>query len=67
MHDIRFIRNHPDEFDKAMSRRGIQPLSAEILAIDQKRRSSRPKCKKQQRRNEAPKRKSNPLAVMHQP
>ncbi|MGB2167476.1 MAG: serine--tRNA ligase, partial [Candidatus Puniceispirillales bacterium] len=52
MHDIRFIRNHPDEFDKAMSRRGIQPVSAEILAIDQKRRSIQTEMQeKQQRRN----------------
>ncbi|MEC8728239.1 MAG: serine--tRNA ligase [Candidatus Puniceispirillales bacterium] len=56
MHDIRFIRNHPDEFDKAMSRRGIQPVSAEILAIDQKRRSIQTEMQeKQQRRNEASK------------
>ncbi len=46
MHDIRFIRNHPDEFDKAMSRRGIQPVSSDILAVDQKRRPSRPICRK---------------------
>jgi len=39
MHDIRIIRENPDAFDKAMSRRGLAPVSAEILALDEDRRA----------------------------
>ena len=38
MHDIRAIRENPDHFDAAMSRRGLSGLSSEILAIDASRR-----------------------------
>ncbi|QCE35511.1 serine--tRNA ligase [Acetobacteraceae bacterium] len=34
MHDIRFIRENPEEFDRQLSRRGIAPISEEILEID---------------------------------
>ncbi len=40
MHDIRAIRDNPDSFDAALARRGLAPQSAEILAIDQSRRSA---------------------------
>ncbi len=39
MHDIRQIRETPDAFDAAMARRGLAPVSAEILAIDGARRA----------------------------
>ncbi|NHB78172.1 serine--tRNA ligase [Rhodobacter calidifons] len=39
MHDIRFIRENPAAFDKALSRRGLAPMSAELLAIDEARRA----------------------------
>jgi seryl-tRNA synthetase len=56
MHDIRYIRNNPDDFDLAMARRGIQPVSADILATDEKRRSIQTEMQeKQQRRNEVSK------------
>jgi seryl-tRNA synthetase len=38
MHDIRFIRENPAAFDRALSRRGLPPMSAELLAIDEARR-----------------------------
>jgi seryl-tRNA synthetase len=38
MHDIRFIRENPAAFDAALSRRGLAPMSAEILRIDTARR-----------------------------
>ena len=38
MHDIKFIRENPQEFDRIMRRRGIENPSVEILAIDEKRR-----------------------------
>ncbi|MEE9388722.1 MAG: serine--tRNA ligase [Paracoccaceae bacterium] len=40
MHDIRTIRDKPDAFDAAMARRGLEPQSPEILALDQARRTS---------------------------
>ena len=39
MHDIRAIRQAPDAFDAALARRGDAPLSSEILAIDEARRT----------------------------
>lgn len=40
MHDIRSIRDNPEAFDKALKRRGLEPLSASLLAIDEKRRAA---------------------------
>ncbi|MBY0383202.1 MAG: serine--tRNA ligase [Xanthobacteraceae bacterium] len=40
MHDIRSIRENPEAFDKALMRRGLEPLSASLLAIDEKRRAA---------------------------
>ncbi len=40
MHDIKMIRETPDAFDAALARRGIAPLSAQILEIDAARRAS---------------------------
>ena len=34
MHDIRFIRENPAAFDAGLARRGLAPLSTEILALD---------------------------------
>ncbi|WP_281983053.1 serine--tRNA ligase [Thalassorhabdomicrobium marinisediminis] len=39
MHDIRAIRENPDRFDAALSRRGDAPVSAELLAMDEARRA----------------------------
>ena len=38
MHDIRFIREHPEAFDDAMARRGMSPMAADILEMDARRR-----------------------------
>lgn len=38
MHDIRFIRENPDQFDAAMKRRGLSAMSEKILRMDEKRR-----------------------------
>jgi seryl-tRNA synthetase len=40
MHDIRWIREHPDEFDRALERRGLPPASRELLAVDEIRRAA---------------------------
>ena len=39
MHDIRTIRDNPAAFDAALSRRGIDAMSSEILALDEARRA----------------------------
>ncbi len=39
MHDIREIRENPEQFDAGMARRGLSGMSAKILAIDESRRA----------------------------
>ena len=34
MHDIKFIRNNPEKFEKQMYRRGLNIDSSSILSID---------------------------------
>ena len=40
MHDIRWIRDNPDAFDAALKRRGLEPLSPSLIALDEKRRAA---------------------------
>jgi seryl-tRNA synthetase len=40
MHDIKSIRDNPEAFDAALKRRGLEPLSASLLAIDERRRGA---------------------------
>src|ERR1700724_3032702 len=40
MHEIKSIRDNPAAFDAALKRRGLAPLSASLLAIDEKRRAA---------------------------
>ena len=40
MHDIRAIRDNPAAFDAALSRRGVEVSSSDILAIDTDRRAA---------------------------
>jgi seryl-tRNA synthetase len=39
MHDIRWIRENPEEFDRGLARRGLAPRAAEVLALDQRWRA----------------------------
>jgi seryl-tRNA synthetase len=39
MHDIRFIRENPAAFDRGLARRGLAPMSSDLLAIDEARRA----------------------------
>ena len=39
MHDIRVIRDDPAAFDAALSRRGLAPVAAELVALDAERRA----------------------------
>src|SRR5580658_8349019 len=38
MHDIRFIREHPEAFDRALKRRGLEPQAQRLLGLDEERR-----------------------------
>jgi len=38
MHDIRFIREHPDAFDRGLTRRGLEPQAQRLIGLDQTRR-----------------------------
>jgi seryl-tRNA synthetase len=40
MHDIKSIRDDPAAFDAALKRRGLAPVSASLLATDEKRRAA---------------------------
>jgi len=53
MHDLKTIRDDPAAFDAGLRRRGLPPQSAEILALDAKRRAAQTRLQEQQqRRNE---------------
>jgi seryl-tRNA synthetase len=56
MHDIKWIRDNPAAFDAALKRRGLEPQSSSLLAIDEKRRAAILKSEQAQaRRNSASK------------
>jgi seryl-tRNA synthetase len=40
MHDIRFIRENAAAFDQALRNRGMEPLSARLIALDDSRRQA---------------------------
>jgi seryl-tRNA synthetase len=40
MHDIRFIREHPEAFDRALARRGLELQAPRLIALDEKRRAA---------------------------
>ena len=53
MHDIKWIRDNPQAFDAGLKRRGLAPLSASLLAIDEKRRAAILKSEQAQARRNA--------------
>lgn len=56
MHDIKLIRDNPEAFDAALARRGVDPQSAAILALDSQRRAVATQMQEAQaRRNDASK------------
>jgi seryl-tRNA synthetase len=56
MHDIRFIREHPDVFDRALKRRGLPREAERLIALDAQRREKILELETAQaRRNEASK------------
>ena len=40
MHDIRFIRDNPDAFDRALARRGLPGEAQRLVALDEERRAA---------------------------
>ncbi len=40
MYDIKWIREHPDAFDRGLTRRGLEKLSGKLIALDEKRRAA---------------------------
>ena len=40
MYDIKWIREHPEEFDRGLTRRGLAPLAGKLLLLDEKRRAA---------------------------
>jgi seryl-tRNA synthetase len=53
MHDIKWIRENPQAFDAALKRRGLEPMSASLLAIDERRRAAILKSEQAQARRNA--------------
>ncbi len=56
MHDIKWIRENPQAFDRGLARRGLDPQAGQLLAIDERRRTLIQKLEQAQaRRNQASK------------
>jgi seryl-tRNA synthetase len=53
MHDIRFIREYPDEFDRGLVRRGLAPQAQRLIALDETRRAAIQKVEAAQARRNA--------------
>jgi len=50
MHDLRWIREHPREFDRGLTRRGLLPAADEILALDRSWRAAETQVQEAQAR-----------------
>ena len=53
MHDIRWIREHKEEFDRGLTRRGLSPEADRLLATDERRRGAIQKFEQAQARRNA--------------
>src|SRR4249919_1931072 len=53
MYDIKWIREHPDAFDRGLKRRGLEPPSKKLIALDEKRRAAITKFEQAQARRNA--------------
>jgi seryl-tRNA synthetase len=53
MHDIKWIRENSDAFDRGLRRRGLAPEAARLVAIDERRRASIGKLEQMQARRNA--------------
>jgi seryl-tRNA synthetase len=50
MHDIRWIRDHPAEFDRGLARRGLPPRAEQVLALDRGWRAAETQAQESQAR-----------------
>ncbi len=50
MHDLRWLRDHPAEFDRGLARRGLAPRADEILALDHAWRAAETQAQEAQAR-----------------
>jgi seryl-tRNA synthetase len=53
MHDIKWIRDNPDAFDRGLARRGLAGESSKLIALDEKRRAAILKAEQAQARRNA--------------
>ncbi len=53
MYDIKWIREHPDAFDRGLKRRALEPLSKKLITLDEKRRAAITKSEQAQARRNA--------------
>ena len=53
MHDVRAVRADPAAFDAALARRGLPPVSAELLSLDLARRAAQTTAQEAQARRNA--------------
>jgi seryl-tRNA synthetase len=53
MYDIKWIREHPDVFDRGLKRRGLGLLSKKLMALDEKRRAAITRFEQAQARRNA--------------
>src|SRR3954453_13261353 len=53
MHDIKWIREHEEEFDRGLTRRGLPPESRKLIALDERRRAAIQKAEAAQARRNA--------------
>ncbi len=53
MYDIKWIRDNPEAFDRGLKRRGLEPLSAKLIKLDETRRAIITKLEQAQARRNA--------------
>src|SRR3974390_2598871 len=53
MHDLKWIREQPADFDGGLARRGLEPLSPAILKLDEERRANTTALQEMQARRNA--------------
>ena len=53
MYDMKWIREHPEAFDKGLKRRGLRPLSGKLIKLDEERRAAITKFEQAQARRNA--------------
>src|SRR6476659_3352211 len=53
MHDIKWIREHEEELDRGLARRGLPPESRKLIALDERRRAAIQKAEAAQARRNA--------------